>query len=136
MTSDAQSALQAQLLPRGDPEYPSERMQALGDSAFNTVYTPGHRRLLAQPLLALFCSERCPGDLIIKACDVATALRDAAVPVVSGFHSPVERECLSILLRGTQPIVVHKVGQVPLCRTFSLSWNSLCGSNMLNVSDA
>jgi hypothetical protein len=53
-------------------------------------FTLGHRKLLAQPLLAFFCSESCPGDLIIQACDVATALRDGRVPVISGFHSPVE----------------------------------------------
>jgi predicted Rossmann fold nucleotide-binding protein DprA/Smf involved in DNA uptake len=28
------------------------------------------------------------------------------VTVVSGFHSPVEKECLRILLRGKQPIIV------------------------------
>jgi predicted Rossmann fold nucleotide-binding protein DprA/Smf involved in DNA uptake len=28
------------------------------------------------------------------------------VTVVSGFHSPVEKECLRILLRGKQPIII------------------------------
>jgi len=27
-------------------------------------------------------------------------------PVISGFHSPIEQECLRILLRGAQPIVI------------------------------
>src|SRR5260370_4301639 len=63
------------------------------------------RRILSKPMLALVCSERCPGDLIVTASDVATKLRDAAVPVISGFHSPTERECLRILLKGTHPIV-------------------------------
>lgn len=100
MTSDGQSALQAQPLPRSDPEYPGELDRALGNHA-PVCYTLGHRNLLA-----LFCSERCPGDLIIKACVIATALRDASVSVISGFHSAVERECLRILLRGGQPVVV------------------------------
>ena len=26
--------------------------------------------------------------------------------VISGFHSPMERECLTILLRGTQPVII------------------------------
>ncbi len=106
MTSDGQSAPQAEPLLLGAPEYPAEVFHVLGDHAPSCCYTLGHRQALAQPLLALFCSERCPGDLIIKACDVATALRDAAVPVISGFHSPVERECLRILLSGTQPVVI------------------------------
>src|SRR5947208_16948455 len=62
------------------------------------------RGILSKPMLAFFCSERCPGDLIVTACDLATKLRDAAVPVISGFHSPVEKECLRILLRGMQPV--------------------------------
>jgi len=30
----------------------------------------------------------------------------SAVSIISGFHSPVEKECLRILLRGTCPIVI------------------------------
>jgi hypothetical protein len=33
-------------------------------------------------------------------------LRDVGVAVVSGFHSPIEKDCFDILLKGTQPIVV------------------------------
>ena len=58
------------------------------------------------PLTALFCSNRCPGDLILQAYDAAQALRDAGVPVIGGFHTPIEADCLDILLRGTQPVVV------------------------------
>ena len=33
-------------------------------------------------------------------------LRDSGVAVGSGFHSPIEKDCFDILLKGTQPIVV------------------------------
>jgi predicted Rossmann fold nucleotide-binding protein DprA/Smf involved in DNA uptake len=56
--------------------------------------------------LALFCSVKCPGNLILQTYDLAQNLRLAGVPVIGGFHSPMERECLTILLRGTQPIIV------------------------------
>ena len=36
-----------------------------------------------------------------------TTPRDDGVTVISGFHSPVEKECLRILLRGKQPIIVY-----------------------------
>ena len=49
---------------------------------------------------------RCPGDAILRAYDVAQKLRDEGVTVISGFHSPVEKECLRILLRGKQPIII------------------------------
>jgi hypothetical protein len=38
--------------------------------------------------------------------DLICALRDAGVPMTGGFHSPMEKECLTLLLRGTQPVIV------------------------------
>ena len=66
----------------------------------------GNLRLLEEPLTALFCSNRCPGDLILKTYDLARAMREAGVPVIGGFQTPMEKECLRLLLRGSQPIVV------------------------------
>ena len=66
----------------------------------------GNPRLLNEQLTALFCSNRCPGDLILKTYDIARAMRDAGVPVVGGFQTPMEKECLRLLLRGSQPVVV------------------------------
>jgi len=34
------------------------------------------------------------------------ALRDVGIPVIGGFHSPMEKECLAMLLKGTQPVVI------------------------------
>ncbi len=70
------------------------------------VRAVGSLAALERPALGLFCSARCPGGAILRALDLAHALRDAGVPVVSGFHSPVERECLRLLLRGSQPVIV------------------------------
>ena len=61
---------------------------------------------LQHAFIALFCSVRAPGDVVLQLLDVARALREAGVPVIGGFHSPMERECLIILLRGTQQVVV------------------------------
>ena len=65
----------------------------------------GDLGLLDQPLTALFCSQRCPGNIILKTYDLAKALRDAGAPVIGGFQTPMERECLRLLLRGEQPVV-------------------------------
>ena len=70
-----------------------------------TVYR-GSLWLLDEPLTALFCSNRCPGGIILKTYDLARAMRDAGVPVIGGFQTPMERECLRLLLRGAQPVVV------------------------------
>ncbi|MCY4528356.1 MAG: DNA-processing protein DprA [Chloroflexi bacterium] len=66
----------------------------------------GNLSLLDERLTALFCSNRCPGDIILKTYDVTRAMRAAGVPVIGGFQTPMERECLRLLLRGTQPVVV------------------------------
>ena len=66
----------------------------------------GNLRLLEEPLTALFCSQRCPGDLILRTYDLAKAMRDAGVPVIGGFQTRMEKECLRLLLRGAQPVVV------------------------------
>jgi predicted Rossmann fold nucleotide-binding protein DprA/Smf involved in DNA uptake len=66
----------------------------------------GETALLRTPLLGFFCSRKAPGSAILRAYDWAREMRDAAVPVIGGFQSPMERECLDFLLRGTQPVVV------------------------------
>ena len=61
---------------------------------------------LALPKTALFCSSRCPGSAILSAYDQAQRWRDEGRCVIGGFHSPIEKECLKILLRGRQPIII------------------------------
>ena len=66
----------------------------------------GNADLLKSRPMALFCSIRCPGDLILKLYDLVRAARDAGIPVIGGFHTPMEKECLDLLLRGKQPIII------------------------------
>ena len=85
------------------PQSLAERLETGAPPALVAV---GPLALLAARRTALFCSARTPGDAILRALDAARRLRDAGATVISGFHSPIERECLRILLRGTQPIIV------------------------------
>lgn len=71
-----------------------------------TVTALGNVDFLSRASLGLFCSIRCPGQLILQTYDLARALRDAAGAVISGFHTPMEKECLDLLLRGNQPIIM------------------------------
>lgn len=91
---------------RGDQAYPHKLGSHLGSSAPETVAALGNLDLLNEQMLALFCSVKCPGKLILETYDLAQRLRHAGVTVISGFHSPMERECLVQLLRGTQPVVI------------------------------
>lgn len=88
-----------------DVAYPNALKTCIAFKSAPTLTAIGNLELLTQNEIALFCSIKCPGDLILKAYDLAQALREAEIPVISGFHTPIEQDCLKILLRGTQPII-------------------------------
>ena len=92
-------------LQENDPNYPSALNKHLGEDAPIALTTIGNIDILRHNSTALFCSQKCPGDLILKTYDLAQIFRHAGMTVTGGFHSPMERECLSILLRGTQPVI-------------------------------
>lgn len=60
----------------------------------------------ADAAIAFFCSKSCPGDIILKAQDWANARGAESAPVIGGFHTPVERDVLRILLRAGAPIII------------------------------
>jgi predicted Rossmann fold nucleotide-binding protein DprA/Smf involved in DNA uptake len=56
--------------------------------------------------IAFFCSQSCPGDVILRLQDWANARDAHSPPIVGGFHTPVERDVLRILLRGGAPVTI------------------------------
>lgn len=92
-------------IDQSDERYPSALGSHLGDQAPECIFALGDPDILRQKPLALFCSIKCPGDLILQTYDLARELRDGGIAVISGFHSPMEKECLSLLLKGKQPII-------------------------------
>lgn len=91
---------------RSHDQWPRQLEERLVSSAPTRLWAIGNLAVLAERKIGLFCSIRCPGDAILRAYDAARDLRDDGETVVSGFHSLVEKECLRILLRGKQPIVI------------------------------
>lgn len=57
------------------------------------------------PLLALLCSGRCPGNLVLLFYELARRLRDEGIATIGGFHTPMEQDALEFLIRGRQPVV-------------------------------
>ncbi len=88
------------------PVCPSRLRNAAAITSVSSLHAIGNLDILSRPLLGYFCSSRCPGSVILRAYDLARELRDHSIPVISGFHSPIERECLRLLLRGQQPITI------------------------------
>ncbi len=93
-------------LTPADNSWPHQLDGRLGNDAPSRLWTIGNMEILAEQKVGLFCSVRCPGNAIIAAHDAARKLREDGITVISGFQSPVEKECLGILLRGKQPIII------------------------------
>jgi predicted Rossmann fold nucleotide-binding protein DprA/Smf involved in DNA uptake len=89
-----------------DPDYPTILRDRKAVQQYPCFRAIGNPKLLTDRLLGLVCSKRCPGNAILRTYALAKALRDAQIPVIGGFHSPMEKECLDLLLHGTQPVVV------------------------------
>jgi predicted Rossmann fold nucleotide-binding protein DprA/Smf involved in DNA uptake len=98
--------LKLQVIVRDSRFYPILLDKRLGKDAPIRLWTIGSLDLINIPKTALFCSKSCPGDAILNATDQAQKWRSQDRCIISGFHSPIEKECLQILLRGVQPIII------------------------------
>jgi predicted Rossmann fold nucleotide-binding protein DprA/Smf involved in DNA uptake len=99
-------AMNTTQIHQADAGYPAVLQKYLGDRSPVYITILGNPNILRRKTLALFCSVKCPGKLILQTYDLMQNLRQAGVPVIGGFHSPMEKECLTILLRGSQPVIV------------------------------
>src|ERR1022692_15579 len=79
--------------------------QPQGQSATAKLWAAGPVDLLENHKTGFFCSSQCPGGVILKTFDAITAMRNEGRTLIGGFHSPMEWECLGILLRGQQPVI-------------------------------
>ena len=93
-------------LPPEDPRYPKSLKYGKSRPSHSTIMSIGNLDILKTESLAMFCSQKCPGQLILQTYDLARSLREAGITIIGGFHSPMEKECLSLLLRGHQPVII------------------------------
>jgi predicted Rossmann fold nucleotide-binding protein DprA/Smf involved in DNA uptake len=70
------------------------------------MQTFGNIELLKLPKTAFLCSRKTPASAVLKCYDWATAMREQRRCVVSGFHSPLEKDVLHFLLKGKQPVIL------------------------------
>lgn len=62
-------------------------------------YTKGNLALFGHPATAFFCSTKCPGEKVLEFYEWARRQCDEKATVISGFHTPVEKDVLAILVR-------------------------------------
>ncbi len=94
------------MLDKNSGSYPEALSRYLGHRTPKTLTAIGNTDILQSKTLAIFCSNKCPGNIILKTYDVMRQIRERGITVISGFHSAIERECLNILLKGRQPVII------------------------------
>jgi predicted Rossmann fold nucleotide-binding protein DprA/Smf involved in DNA uptake len=104
--SDPSSIAVIGRIEKGEPRYPTAFIRYLASEAPDVLTTIGDFALLERGKLAIFCSADCPIDIASQTYGVLENLTQPATVVIGGFHSPMERECLNILVRGSQPVIV------------------------------
>ena len=113
------------------PEVVRLRLQSAGALPLQAI---GDLDLLKQKCLGFLCSVKCPGSVILKTYDLAVALRDAGIAVVGGFQSPVEKDVLDLLLRGSQPVIVCPARNIDRMR-LAVGWEAaIAGGRLLILS--
>ena len=98
-TSPAPVSLAGSNLP------PALRQWAEADPTL-TLTVRGNADLLTTRLVGFFCSESSPGDAILSTYDLALALRDTDLTFIGGFQSPMEKEFLTFILRGSASVII------------------------------
>ena len=73
----------------------------------------GSIALLENPATAFLCSTRCPGDKILESYEWARRQCDTGGTVISGFHTPVEKDVLAILARRGANIICVSARELP-----------------------
>lgn len=77
-----------------------------GARAPEKVFFAGNENLLDKKKIALFVSINCPGAMIFQSYDFVFKLRTRKnISFISGFHSPMEKECLGSIAAGASGII-------------------------------
>jgi len=121
-------------IEQGDRNYPPLLVDRLAGAVPQALYSLGDPGILQNRLLGLICSIQCPGSIVIKTFDVIRRLRDQLVVMIGGFHSPMERECLDLLLRGSQPVILCPARSLRNLRMGKAARKALADGRLLALS--
>ncbi len=131
-----------QMLPRppvstlepGSPLYP-ENLLHWTTGAPGSLWAVGPAEMLRNPVVGLVCSKRLPGRLMVEAYEWARQMKLSGAAVAGGFHSPMERECLRLMLHGRTRLVVCPARGIARLR-IPAEWRSLIASGRLLILSA
>jgi predicted Rossmann fold nucleotide-binding protein DprA/Smf involved in DNA uptake len=66
----------------------------------------GNQDLINRSKTAFLCSRKISPLAVLKCFDWAIEQRENGKCVISGFHSKIEKDVLSYLLKGSQPVII------------------------------
>ncbi len=119
------------LIKKGEPAYPAALYLHLAGQAPASLTVRGNLALLhRRPLVALFCSVQCSEAVILQTYDLAQALSRVGATVISGFHSPLEKECLATLLQERSSVIICPARSVERLR-LSIEWKTALAEERL-----
>jgi predicted Rossmann fold nucleotide-binding protein DprA/Smf involved in DNA uptake len=123
----------ATLTPSQD-YWPRHLIDRLATAAPAQLWAIGNQEILARRKVGVFCSVDCPDHTWLEAGSAVETLRHQGAAAVSGFHSPVEKECLRILLRDNVPSVVGSARSLKKMRIPSVWRRPLDEGRLLVIS--
>jgi predicted Rossmann fold nucleotide-binding protein DprA/Smf involved in DNA uptake len=84
----------------------------------------GNIELLSRPLTAFFASRVCPTSVIRAGLAWALDQIQTGTVVIGGFHSPLERSVLNLLLEARAPTIVVLAREVKSAARLALGWRA------------
>ncbi len=115
-----------------DKEYPQQLTAMLGIEAPDFISFAGNYDLIHNKKLAIFVSAKCSGSTILQTYDFVRQLRQHNISFVSGFHSPMEKECMRTISGGDAGVIWFLAKSL---KSFSLhpDFNSLFDSGRMLI---
>jgi len=98
-----------------------------------SVAAIGNADLLNRSKTGLLCSRKCPADKILEAYDQFKEwAANPEITIISGFHSPVEKECLRQLLKGKSNIILCPAREIEHLQ-ISKDWKNAIDENRMLI---
>lgn len=86
-----------------ETNFPSAALQSFFDeNPKQTISFCGNSEILSDEKIGFFCLSKSSGAAILKVFERANRWRKEKTTIIGGFHSPLEREVLEILLKGSR----------------------------------
>ncbi len=118
-------------LTRSSADYP-RRLLSPNALLSDDLCVVGRVGLLNDSAIGIVSSRRIPGRLVREAHDWAVTMKLSSRAIAGGFHSPMERECLNIVLPGRTSIIVCPARGIARMR-IPTAWKPLIQNGRMTI---